>query len=1098
MRHVSRIEQEFGFDMHHYANQNQNILIICLLQYKQRSSGVGTMGIVSGAYAQALETRDGEKRGLDKRHEATGGTEVASGAVPCSPVLDSLCSDDPSQAIVLCAEPGMGKTTLLTKCLTLRARVGDATRYMDLTCVAEGEIVPQLGEVVRWCKRRVHEGRSVVIAIDNMPACDESEMERQVRALRSMLAVGARILMSMLPEGEGMAEQFGEAIWFWSCNLRLASPTSGVAAAGYDEYAQGIPILVEALERAPFAGPDAIMNDPGYTEAYSKTVQASIRQSLMEEEQKLRSVLLLLGHGSFAEVETMLDGVDADLWRSLARDAPLYGVCVPGETFCCVGANSAGGLVPVQAILCDAVADWPSVICAVANRLACRGDYRRAAFVSLMCSSDDDRCSLIFSWAAEYIDVGELGIVRDAVQCVRSKGTTVEGLAEAERMVAAIEAPASRIDESTCGQEETHQGLCATLWEASRRLYADAGRISSALGQVTDDYLERALACHERAVRLMLGGHLQEAYKVLSALSCPLRDETVVASLLNADYTLCSMLMGVAPGRACVDTLRESTEFFGRMGMGGLGGLVNSALPLGALLAGRTLADNAFETNAHRASYMGDTLLQGVYLAASAVADVRSGLLVRAHVRLGQAEDRFEKSNATYLQKATRLLGICTRIQLGEHVPHDEVYSCRGEGRSLNRAVALVCAAREKRRGNRPVGSGRWDADGNPRDIHWLLNILSEDFGQLSKRMHQVMPPLWRESVRKGASDVDAMVERCSSKRDGELSKPKHVELSAGNVGVVTDGEDLPRARVQIRALGGFEVRVDDVVLSNRSLERRRAKSMLALLAVLPEHTAKRFTLMESVWPDYDYETATRCVYSATSVLRSEICGLLGITGKAAVIVANKADRTLALDMDVVSCDVDAFEGLARKALDNEGDDERAMGLCRRIEEIYRGGLFVPPTDEAGIVAARARELRDLYCDAMIAGARAAMRSNAHMLACRFARRAHEADDMREDAICALVAALNGAGRRVEADQVYERYVSRMVDMTRRPPSKDLRLAIQEYVSGSGAKEEDDDEVAHEREWSHTQIIEVKRPRRHEQLRLDLGDEPYGHIAAAG
>jgi len=73
-------------------------------------------------------------------------------------------------------------------------------------------------------------------------------------------------------------------------------------------------------------------------------------------------------------------------------------------------------------------------------------------------------------------------------------------------------------------------------------------------------------------------------------------------------------------------------------------------------------------------------------------------------------------------------------------------------------------------------------------------------------------------------------------------------------------------------------------------------------------------------------------------------------------------------------------------------------------------------------------------------------------LACRFAKKAHNADNMREDAMKVLAIALCAAGRHAEAERCYEQFVGRVVDMTKRPPSRQLRQAVEELLSGKVQK----------------------------------------------
>ena len=148
----------------------------------------------------------------------------------------------------------------------------------------------------------------------------------------------------------------------------------------------------------------------------------------------------------------------------------------------------------------------------------------------------------------------------------------------------------------------------------------------------------------------------------------------------------------------------------------------------------------------------------------------------------------------------------------------------------------------------------------------------------------------------------------------------------------------------------------------------------------------------------------------------------------------------------------------------------------------------MPPTDGLGIVGARARELQGLYVDAMVAGAEAAMRTDMKSVACRFARKAHEGDAMREDAVRVLLVALCDAGRQVEAVQAYERYVSCVVDVTRRPPSRGLRKVAAQLLG-----ERTSDKATHRKRRSQN----LPSGEEAGQMSIDFGEASMGDVADA-
>lgn len=105
------------------------------------------------------------------------------------------------------------------------------------------------------------------------------------------------------------------------------------------------------------------------------------------------------------------------------------------------------------------------------------------------------------------------------------------------------------------------------------------------------------------------------------------------------------------------------------------------------------------------------------------------------------------------------------------------------------------------------------------------------------------------------------------------------------------------------------------------------------------------------------------------------------------VFSVSKAQKSLALDPSLVSCDVDEFETQAKLALERR-DPATTIRAARRAEELYGGDLCRPTVDASGLISARRVELRSLYVDALVAGADAALQTGRDGLAVSFGREA--------------------------------------------------------------------------------------------------------------
>ena len=200
----------------------------------------------------------------------------------------------------------------------------------------------------------------------------------------------------------------------------------------------------------------------------------------------------------------------------------------------------------------------------------------------------------------------------------------------------------------------------------------------------------------------------------------------------------------------------------------------------------------------------------------------------------------------------------------------------------------------------------------------------------------------------------------------------------------------------------------------------------MARSVVENDSLAKRFQLVEQVWPDCDYVSGFNKAYQTTSALRAVVAD---IDRGVELIVASRTSGEISVNMGIVDCDVSEFRREAREAVDSE-DAERSLECARAAERLYAGDLYVPPSDGTGFVAAMRAELRCLYVDAMIEGSVAALALGHDRSAARLAGNAVLVDNMREDAVTALVRALRACGRGPEAQRQQRSYEQRLARAT--------------------------------------------------------------------
>ena len=278
-----------------------------------------------------------------------------------------------------------------------------------------------------------------------------------------------------------------------------------------------------------------------------------------------------------------------------------------------------------------------------------------------------------------------------------------------------------------------------------------------------------------------------------------------------------------------------------------------------------------------------------------------------------------------------------------------------------------------------------------PWDAVWLIRVLGTGLGKFSVGLIEGMPTAWRRA----ASANGALRPHAAA--------PK-VPASQG-------GPGKTRKPVDLRLLGGFELRVRGVLVADWKLERRNAKAMLEYL-VLHGGSARRYQLVDQVWPDSDYTSGFNRAYQAASVLRKEIAE---IDPNLSLLMSSRTSGEVVIDTNIIGCDVDAFRSAAREAVDSR-DDARKLEFARAAERLYAGDLYVPTLDATGFISSMRDSLRGLYADAMVEGSAAALRLGHERTATRLAENAVRANELREDANSTLVRALRACGRGMEAD----------------------------------------------------------------------------------
>jgi DNA-binding SARP family transcriptional activator len=213
----------------------------------------------------------------------------------------------------------------------------------------------------------------------------------------------------------------------------------------------------------------------------------------------------------------------------------------------------------------------------------------------------------------------------------------------------------------------------------------------------------------------------------------------------------------------------------------------------------------------------------------------------------------------------------------------------------------------------------------------------------------------------------------------------------------------------------------------------------------------RRAELIDDMWPDDSGELGTQRLYEAISSARNVIGGR---SAGFDPFVVNRGEGTVALNMGVVSCDVDTFEQYALLSLASEGKDEDVLHNACLALDLYVGEMDAVVSWEIAWLSARARHLCEEFVDAMVTGARSAMRLGRVRLGLKLAQAAAANDREREDVIALLMESLCAAERPGDAIDAFQRYSAHLISSTGVPPSKELRrMAAAIKVPGRGGSD---------------------------------------------
>ena len=962
--------------------------------------------------------------------------------------LRVLGAEHEAGIVFVCAECGMGKTWLAHDVLAFLEKRGCHTRYESLRGIDSDRACRKIVVLAREVRAMGDDaGAQKAVVIDDCPPIEECDLGKVKRALQRMASANTFVLVCMRPEAEFLAEEMS------SCQCLLSPDLADLYHADLNEQGHENMLSTRDIAALIFDGQDPSSSAHAQKKARCKAVaslaKGLLRETLPREEQRLRFAMMLLGAGTFDELQSLIPKLDTEALEWLSRDTPFFGIDRAQGVFSCVGVTDPIVFEECGEYIRDVCASMSDTVAQAARVLAERDDFERLADIWDLCD-ELGAAEVGCTWGVELVCEGKVSLVKKSLQLHSDLGLARSPeqrlAAQAVAWTGDVGTGLEELSDDDGGEEESFDLAKKRRLVELLRICRNTDRCVPS-GKVAikrdDGETARALVRHIKARRFLLAGRAAEAYALLVNDPLRLTPDTLVAAWLCDDFDMAQALIGEVPREEEQHASERARDTMRRCGIERLMRYQAMIGPAMSVLIGRGKELDGAEEAVALASRVGDDAIQAALLLTLAVLDNRQKAYPRAHVRAVQAAELLTGTNGRHLLLVARLIDALAAMGLGDNGGLVALARRTTPSTVRDLAAFMACQEAEEAEGIELSALSRTKCT---QDVTWMLNMLCNDFEGASATFRELIPKPWLAMSRRAVRKAQALINHARREAEEETSASE-VILGQGGSGAPSEPSGEPQKPIHISVLGEFSVTVNGELIPGTSFARRKARSLVTFLAMRRGHLMRRYELVECVWPESNFDAGRQKIYEAASTVRKVIARNNG-GAKLDLFVASRSDGVVGLDTSIVSCDVDQFERLAHAAL-AEDNDGRAVDCAIRATSLYRGDLCETPYDATGAAELRRNELRNLFVDVSVAGATAAMREDLLPLAVRMAWSAHEASDMREDVVLVLVEALKMSGRTLDARNIYLAYARRLLEQTGEPPSASLRAAIAKIFPSS-------------------------------------------------
>ncbi len=955
----------------------------------------------------------------------------------------------------ICAPEGFGKTSLLLQ--VADAVRADLTRgTVRLISGARKETADLICEL-KSLGQELSGAREPFLLVDEVPPLSGAEIKAFVAELRDLREGGVIAVVSCTPANRALVNALGDSHKAGSAALLVkpgeyarwakAFSISG-AIDGYG-LTRGIPLLMPALA--------ALSRGEG-GEAPLDERTATLYRAVVEEADRSRgalsrliTLLLLIGDGSFADLERCGMRVHGGVLSRLQREYPVFLVGSEERTFSCLGKGSGPAL---RALRRDLAKSHPDMLLkAVRIEIKARRVDRAIALME-MAFDLEQALEVIGGSPAAFACAGRADFVRMVIGGISAeRAASVDVGTVLALHLSSLLVGEYRMARSTCRElsrraHEIEEQVPAADWGialAFRKVWGSCARID--LPQLGEDYLRQAhgkveqqLLEHVRTYRGFLeglGGRSLEAPIVATGSSGGQTGSVDVPQLLREiDAVLIGALSQDPPdGRIENRSLEHMVSMLTERRLIPLATRVRAAASLKRLLAGLPVVDErAFSDMVTVAVRESDVSTQLLYMIAEGWQCAVLGQLVNARFR-GQQVLKFAEPHQGFLRGWASLLEQVATLLNSSRVMIREEADVLDLSRTTDDpaeawSIALMLSAAD------------YDSDLSVwYSVHREV-LLEAGFRPLARLALSVMGKRADPMRRLLPSAIAAQYLFAHERAEGG-----GLPASPARLTVVEGLADL--GQVSIRLLGGFQVSKNGHHLTERLWGRKRSGVLAARLTLALGAFVGRHVLADELWPSTEQRRALQNLYTATSALRSAF----GQAKGGPQYILSQGDG-IGLNTEYIASDVAEFDLLVRSILLQRAgtSPQVVIDACLKLEKLYLGPLYTPGFGEIAFFTRMRRVYESKYIDCLIQGIDAAMGEGDTAVASWLADAALGQCPGREDVLRRSMQVLDKTGRRREVVDLYSSHLYYLREDRAGEPEQETQRLYEEIINTSGLK----------------------------------------------